>query len=189
MSGETNKNLKRLFLLTVVVSTVLGALKTAKAQWVIIEDVYIEPNQPMNTDPITVVVYGEALTSPTTVIGSDFYRDGTLLGLYIHLELGVILWPCNWSHSEVIGKLPADSYDLLVNPLYSTSFTVVPNPADFEPDGDVDLYDFSVLASAWRSSPGDYNWDPACDISDPNDDVIDMIDLAVFTEFWLAGVE
>ena len=146
----------------------------------------------MNTDSITIVVYGEALTSPTTVIGSDFHRQGTLLGLYIHLELGVILWPCDWDHSKVIGKLPADSYDLLVaggSPLYWISFIVVPNPADFEPDGDVDMCDFAILALAWRSSPGDYNWNPVCDISDPNDSVIDELDLALFTKYWLAGVE
>ena len=62
-------------------------------------------------------------------------------------------------------------------------------PGDFEPDCDVDFYDFAVLASAWRSSPGDGNWNPAYDISDPNDNVVDERDLDVFTENWLTGVE
>ncbi len=60
---------------------------------------------------------------------------------------------------------------------------------DFEPDYDVDFADFAVLASAWQSETGDGNWNRACDISDPNDDVIDYNDLAVFTVNWLAGVE
>lgn len=183
--------MKRLFLLTVVVITVLGALKTAKAQCVTIDGVYIEPNQPMNTDSITVVVYGEACRGPVTVIGTGFYRDGTFLQLWILLELGPFWWITPWDHSVVIGKLPADSYNLVVgasSPPYLTSFIVVPNPADFEPDGDVDLSDFAILALAWRSSPGDYNWDPACDISEPNDSVINELDLAVFAKHWLEGV-
>jgi hypothetical protein len=59
---------------------------------------------------------------------------------------------------------------------------------DFNLDCDVDLYDFAVLASAWQSSPGDGNWDPACDISDPKDNIIDGLDLAVLVEHWLAGL-
>jgi len=60
---------------------------------------------------------------------------------------------------------------------------------DFEPDGDVDLYDFAVLALAWLSSSGDGNWNPACDISDPNDSVIDELDLEVLSENWLEGTD
>ena len=51
-----------------------------------------------------------------------------------------------------------------------------------EPDGDVDMYDLAILASAWPSIPGDNNWNPACDISDPNDNVINMLDLTVFLD-------
>jgi len=58
---------------------------------------------------------------------------------------------------------------------------------DFEPDGDVDFRDFSVLASSWLSRNGEVNWNPACDISQPNDSVIDELDLAVFAQNWLAG--
>lgn len=60
-------------------------------------------------------------------------------------------------------------------------------PGDFQPNSRVDLYDFAVLASAWQSRPGDDNWIPVCDISDPNDSVIDQLDLAVFVENWLRG--
>jgi len=63
-----------------------------------------------------------------------------------------------------------------------------PIPGDFEPDCDIDFYDFTVLASAWLSNSGQTHWNPACDISDPNDNVIDLLDLAVFTENWLTGV-
>jgi len=58
---------------------------------------------------------------------------------------------------------------------------------DFKPDGHVDFADFVILASAWRSQKGDTNWNRHCDISDPNDDVIDFLDLKIFAENWLCG--
>jgi len=58
-------------------------------------------------------------------------------------------------------------------------------PGDFVcPDG-VDLTDFSILASSWRSTAGEIYWNRDCDISDPNDNVIDELDLVVFCENWL----
>ena len=59
---------------------------------------------------------------------------------------------------------------------------------DFDDNCDVDFGDFAILALAWLTEPGDMQWNPTCDISDPSDDVIDMLDLDVFTDNWLAGV-
>ena len=58
-------------------------------------------------------------------------------------------------------------------------------PGDFEPDCDVDFNDFAILSSAWLTQNGEPNYNPKCDLSDPNDGVIDEKDLAVFIEFWL----
>lgn len=58
-------------------------------------------------------------------------------------------------------------------------------PADIDNDGDVDFFDFALLAAAWQSRPGGSNWNPACDIAVPADNVIDMNDLLVLTEHWL----
>jgi hypothetical protein len=60
---------------------------------------------------------------------------------------------------------------------------------DIDKDYDVDLCDFAVLATAWGTMPGDDNWNPACDISDPADQIIDMLDLEVFAANWLMSVE
>ena len=70
------------------------------------------------------------------------------------------------------------------------SVTVVTAPpemtkGDFEPDCDVDLEDFGVLAAAWLSDPNDGDWNGRCDISDPNDSIIDGLDLEVFSQNWL----
>jgi len=53
-------------------------------------------------------------------------------------------------------------------------------------DYDVDSNDFARLAAAWKSGPGDATWNRYCDISDPNDEIIDELDLKTVTENWLA---
>jgi hypothetical protein len=56
---------------------------------------------------------------------------------------------------------------------------------DFEPDCDVDFYDYAVLALAWKSSEGGGNWNPDCDISDPPDKTINWRDVKTFAANWL----
>jgi len=58
---------------------------------------------------------------------------------------------------------------------------------DFDCDEDVDLRDFSILASAWLTEPGYARWNPDCDIGFPADNFIDMLDLAVLAKNWLEG--
>jgi len=72
------------------------------------------------------------------------------------------------------------------DPCTHSNINLIP---DFVLPRGVDFGDFAVLATAWRSSPGDGSWNPICDISDPNDDVIDERDLDVLTTYWLAGVK
>ncbi len=56
---------------------------------------------------------------------------------------------------------------------------------DFDCDEGVDLYDFSIIASAWLTEPGYARWNPDCDIGFPADNFIDMLDIAVLAENWL----
>jgi hypothetical protein len=58
---------------------------------------------------------------------------------------------------------------------------------DFEPDGDVDALDFAVLGAAWRSTTGNDNWNPVCDIAAPLS-VIDTRDLEVLIGHWLMSI-
>jgi hypothetical protein len=58
---------------------------------------------------------------------------------------------------------------------------------DFDGDCDVDLPDFSVFGSAWKSGEGDGHYNQICDISVPLDLYIDLRDLKVLCENWLAG--
>jgi hypothetical protein len=68
-------------------------------------------------------------------------------------------------------------------------FTTGTFSSDFNGDGVVDFYDFAIIAKAWLSKAGELNWNPVCDISEPEDNTIDWSDLAVFVQNWLAGVE
>ncbi|MHC4212567.1 MAG: DUF3466 family protein [Planctomycetota bacterium] len=72
-----------------------------------------------------------------------------------------------------------------------TSFLLIPIPAgpgDFNLDGYVNSYDFAVLASAWKTRPGDQDYNGACDIAEPKNNFIDERDLAVFTDTYLTGL-
>jgi len=63
--------------------------------------------------------------------------------------------------------------------LLGVSFAECPS-ADISGNCFVDLEDFATLSAAWLSDDsGSPNWNPACDISDPSDGVIDELDLAV----------
>ncbi len=73
----------------------------------------------------------------------------------------------------------------LPDPAAQSNINLIP---DFALDRGVNLTDFAILASAWRSGLGDGNWNQVCDISDPNDDVIDERDLGILTKYWLSGV-
>jgi len=80
-----------------------------------------------------------------------------------------------------------DFWDICDGMNYPKLVWQVPVPGDFVcPDG-VDLIDFSIFASAWLSTPGRVGWNSECDISDPPDEIIDLLDATVFFEHWLCG--
>ena len=65
--------------------------------------------------------------------------------------------------------------------------------ADINLDGRVDFYDYVLLSAAMGSRFGDSNYIARCNLYDPdelvideNDFVIDYLDLAVFSEQWMA---
>lgn len=96
---------------------------------------------------------------------------------------------CDWWVSKLTGFGPdgtAITYWGLPDPATHANINLIP---DFVLDRGVNFSDFAVLASAWRSQKGDANWNRYCDISDPNDDVIDERDLDILTKYWLAGIQ
>jgi len=59
-------------------------------------------------------------------------------------------------------------------------------PADFSGDGIVNFIDYSIFAAAYLSEPNNENWNQDCDIAQPADNIIDMLDLAWFVDEWLS---
>jgi hypothetical protein len=58
-------------------------------------------------------------------------------------------------------------------------------PADFTGDGIVNFTDYSIFAAAYLSGPNDENWNQDCDIAQPADNIIDILDFAWFVDKWL----
>jgi hypothetical protein len=104
---------KRLFLLVLVAMVIILPVKTTSGG-VNIQDVNIDPNRPTDKDSITIVVSGSGSTMPAWMDGSDFRMAATSLELDIFVSLGPFEEISEWSHSEIIGTLPAGSYDLTV---------------------------------------------------------------------------
>ena len=63
-----------------------------------------------------------------------------------------------------------------------------PLVGDFEPDCRVGVRDLDILSSAWLSGPGDGNWNPDCDISQPSDDIINFLDFCALAAHWLESI-
>ncbi len=132
--------MKRLLPIAIIMIIIFCPLKTAKG--ILIEDVHTDPIEPKDVDIITIVVSGIGGT-PTWIDDSDFRIEDTSLELDIFLRFGPYGAISPWSHSEIIGTLPANYYDLAVSAYvyndlteiyefretYSTGFTVVPEPA------------------------------------------------------------
>ncbi len=59
---------------------------------------------------------------------------------------------------------------------------------DLDKDGDIDLSDFAIFASAWSAKPEDCHWNTYCDLSVPAG-TIDKLDLAAFVENWMTNVK
>jgi GH18 family chitinase len=89
---------------------------------------------------------------------------------------GVMIW-------ELSQDAPGDSS--LMTAIADTIMAGL--PANFDGNDAVDLHDFRVLGSAWRSDPNDGGWNPLCDISEPKDEFIDGHDLVAFCWRWLTG--
>ena len=59
-------------------------------------------------------------------------------------------------------------------------------PADFNNNGVIDVNDLNLFVSAWLSdNTPTANWNSDCDISDPNDGVVNFIDWSVLSANWL----
>ena len=120
--------------------------------------------------------------------------SGVSFSTNVRLNDSSFLAPANWL-GEYLGlavdannAYVAFTSDTLNGDVYFDKIknSDIPIRGDFEPDGDVDLVDFSALASAWKTTPANLiKWNPVCDISNPKDNTIDLKDVDIFTDNWL----
>jgi len=112
---------------------------SAKAQMrVTLSDVHISPTEPEPVDVITVFASGGLAYFDIPFDHSEFSINQQSLQLDLYFGNGYSPAIGDWSHSEEIGMLPAETYTLTVrtfeprhglNDTYTTSFTVVvPEP-------------------------------------------------------------
>ena len=59
---------------------------------------------------------------------------------------------------------------------------------DFDRDCDVDYDDLGLFTSAWLSESESPNWNYRCDVSQPPDGHIDLLDFSIFALDWISGV-
>jgi hypothetical protein len=79
-----------------------------------------------------------------------------------------------------------DDTDIVDMGVYEFNYAYM---GDFDYNCRVDFGDFAIFALAWLTQPVDTEWNRFCDIGIPNDSFINMPDLRVFVENWLAGIE
>ncbi len=167
---------------------------------------YVEvvPQKPGTSDVIAITFSGEwgdnctPNDSNSSVDGNDVYIDVILD--YPPPKIVCLPTITPWSQTEYVAPLTEGSYTVYARVVEGPNepgvytqvaeFTVyyceTTSEGDINANCFVDFFDFGYIAEAWKSGPGDDNWDAACDISEPKDNFIDELDLKVFAETWLA---
>jgi hypothetical protein len=188
---------KRTILITaLVIIPVESSLATVDLQARTDKDVYYLG------EPITVYIDGSGFPTVlqfSTSCQVDYIMDSTY-DSYTGFCLFVITYaylPCTWtiehplsSYKPSVGLHSVEPYmhDYPEWWYYSWPcfFEVITYDGDINRSGRVDFVDCAILANAWKSTPSDDNWDPSCNLAEPND-IIDEQDLKVLTQDWLMG--
>jgi len=121
---------------------------------------------------------------------SDFNYDGIVnfsdLAVFANRWLQACSEP-NWcEHTDFDYSYIVDSTDLSI---FTENWLWQKKPADFEPDGDVDLVDFAFFAKCWLDTncAASNKWCNGTDLD--NNTIVDLSDLATFVEYWLEGTK
>jgi hypothetical protein len=161
----------------------------------------IDPNQPGSGEKFGFSV---AIHSDRIAIGcmSDLVADQNAGAVYSYSLDGP-----NWIYQDRLlasdhnegdnfGCSVAVSADQLIagapfhngnGPASGSVYTFAGLPGDIDSDGGVNFNDLAYLAAAWKTSLGQPAYNPACDISNPPDFVIDLSDLEALCNAWLTG--
>jgi hypothetical protein len=184
------KKTKAAVLINFALCLILSGILCAETQ--------ISPTNPTTSDVIGILVSGEwpngcvPNVSFVSVSGDEIHfqvYDDYPPDIVCALEVTY------WELYEFVGPLSRGTYTIYAYHLMGgdvsdpyifvvSSEPQIFAPGDFDEDGEVNCDDLRVLALAFMSKSGDDNWNPDCDISDPNDEVIDGQDFGVFAMDW-----
>jgi hypothetical protein len=64
-----------------------------------------------------------------------------------------------------------------------------PMVGDFDASCNVKLPDLAIFSAAWMTQQGQADYNPACDISSPKDNVVNLSDLLVFATQWMQNYQ
>ncbi|UCC21655.1 MAG: C10 family peptidase [Planctomycetota bacterium] len=90
--------------------------------------------------------------------------------------------PLDWTSY----MLSVHTHSAVPNLKLISTVSAAPLVGDFGVNCRVDMADLGTLASAWLTSYGEAGYNEDCDISEPGDDMINLLDFSVFAENWLA---
>ena len=90
---------------------------------------------------------------------------------YMNIQNASLLEPCLPWQAELCYLLGWFASDLKL-------------PGDLNFNGTVNALDLFLFSRAWLSTEGEQNWNPYCDISVPQDGIIDYKDFSVFAQHW-----
>lgn len=100
----------------------------------------------------------------------------------------------HWDFTGTLGngEVRLINFSLTVKPDIPAGFTdfsfdVTPNllflsSLDVNGDGKIDITDIFLVAKAFGSTPGSFNWDPRCDVN--GDDKVDITDLFLVAKYY-----
>ena len=138
------------------------------------------------TDLKEVLEYANAGGQDLLGIGIDEDTAIVVQGKVFEVIGSGVVYVHTWTESVEGGYIlilrAGDKYNLCTRQEFVAGML-----GDFEPDGDVDSVDFSVLALSWQKGQGQAGYNSICDISIPADSLINEKDLKIFTDNWLAG--
>jgi hypothetical protein len=166
----------------------------------------IVPKNPISSDVVIITLSGYwsnsciPIGSEVSVTGNDVFFDV----LVVDPAIVCLPYCCpSWQQTKSVGPLSRGTYTvhtcrsletfppsppLPLEPYTQITEFIVSGKPDIDEDGDVDFVDFSIFSQAWKAQPDDDNWNSSCNISEPNDAIINERDLAVIVNNWLEDI-
>lgn len=98
-----------------------------------------------------------------------------------NIRIGLWLLPPENSEPNSPGGPPGDGQEVEI---VVKSFQHLMQ-GDLNGDENVDFQDLFTFTDAWLAEPGSPNWNPNCNLAQPQDGIINGNDFAVWAEFWM----